>query len=409
MPKSLLNLVLNMETDMILGDKVPYRNTKFTTESYIDARKIRGAILSALYNQRYETSFQNNTKSYNNIDQKDFEEFISKISLISPATFRCPICESYNTLNKAYATFMECKICLGKYKYAKRQGKEREAPQYYNDFMHEWLTQIGFRKDKLDSSSELGVNSSAPFSECPRGDKGTLKQSSSGLCLDCKTILTGELSGLSQSSRTNVQISKEYRSSEEGKLFEYQVLEKGPDFQVKIIGEDDCLESISQLKRIFIGRGSSRGFGWVRVKDVEKVSLEKYQKDLQKDLQQQFEKYGAIILIAQTHIVDFRLNDESPLPQTVGYLKELPGNWQLKASLGSLELVSGWSYKTDLQKPRFYAGNPGSVYVYTTPTDTPNYGSLINFLCGSYNGEEDEQRKKTVLHNFNQFILWRTN
>jgi len=397
MTKSVIRITFTAETDIILGNRIPYRNRIYKSSTAITAQKIRGAIFTALYDQ------------IPNDDMNSlFLDVISGIDLVSPGQLQCSECYTFQTMNKAHSTIWECKICQGKNKYFERLGNHKEAPSYYKDYLHEWLI---YELQQIENNSS-GLSSKdyyrIPFSKCPNGHQGTLKSSSMPICLNCMKLLTSGLGGPKISSRTNIQISKSTRSTKEGALFEYETLEKGFTFQIDIVGEENSLDNISRLKRIFLGRGNSRGFGWIKVCNIEKKTLALHQKELLDTLEQQYEDHKTIVLIARTPIVDFFLDEKSNFPMTRTYLNELPEHWKLLTTLGSIQSISGWSYKSDLQKPRFYAGSPGSIYVYSNLDKGLDFHPLVDFLCGIHTNGAFKSEIHHNLKNFNQFNLWRS-
>ncbi|MHA1285073.1 MAG: RAMP superfamily CRISPR-associated protein [Promethearchaeota archaeon] len=217
--------------------------------------------------------------------------------------------------------------------------------------------------------------------------KTTMQPINSYFCRNCKIIFKKP----SKNSTISTSINRAKMSSLTGHLFHYNYIESGNIFESYIVlgKNDEIVNELQKINDIKLGRAKSRGFGKVLLK-IEELSLtEKVSKNI-KIIKDTLLKEKVLIIAAKTNIFslkfDISKNDLGFLSDptidlnmainrvnnilNLGLQNLNESDFQLINSLGSTELKSAWSFKTDQPKPHIFAATPGSLYKFNVKTES---------------------------------------
>lgn len=176
---------------------------------------------------------------------------------------------------------------------------------------------------------------------------------------------------------TSVAINKTIRAAEKGMLFNYEVLLPDQKFRTLVIDRSENRDFIEYLRSeglLFLGRGTSRGLGRVKVRIIKTWELEV----LAKGLEHQVEKW----LVESDGGIRVALYARSPITQMRGWgvsspLPKLDLSWigeevNLGLAIGTdnrVLAVGGRtkflsvSYPTGLPRPSFSCSDRGSIFI----------------------------------------------
>ncbi|MHA1228373.1 MAG: RAMP superfamily CRISPR-associated protein, partial [Candidatus Hodarchaeales archaeon] len=303
MQKMKISLLLRAETPIILGSKIPFQGINYSSQHFITASSIRGAVLTAF---KEKTCIVDNGKceKCDKISECEFQtNILPNIDLISPGNFQCPNCGGYNTLNKVYSTYNVCKTCKIEYK----KSQDSRAKNYSYEVTSQLLDILKGEKDERDL---LCGNKRNPHV------LASAKSESGYVCLDCKQIFKGP----ETKRMTNITIDSESRTAKEEHLFFYEVLPAGLKFSIEIILSHGTINYVENLKRVFLGRGSSRGFGWIRIESMSSVPISEILHDFVKILKDQRKNFDNIVLISKTPVTSIELDMDKQCFVSVPYV-----------------------------------------------------------------------------------------
>jgi hypothetical protein len=169
-----------------------------------------------------------------------------------------------------------------------------------------------------------------------------------------------------------VGISKRFKTSEVGMLYNYVCLTPGLRFQGYIVDlNDDRFQQLGYHEdgeyELAIGRGGSRGLSHATVKVVEERDFQRSFRDkVSKKLKEELKKGAFLFLKAKAPIYGLSmLNDEF---HARSYL-EIPPLIFKNEWITGVERISGFSLKTGYPKAAIKAAKPGSVYLYKPPEE----------------------------------------
>ncbi len=248
-----------------------------------------------------------------------------------------------------------------------KRCKRCESDKKYVNYVKEWL---------LEEEPYIRANCQTPG--CKR--KTTMELVGGNYCRSCYTMKKNPEIGLTTS--TSINYAK--NSSLTGYLFNYSYIQGGSVFESYLVFErnDPVLKELKNINYLRLGRAKSRGFGKVGI-DLQPLDIhEKIKKN--KNTLDEMRQLGSLVLAAKTHIFALeKLNEniisnlEIDLNSALHYfnikmnqnLSNLENRFQLKESLGDVELLGGWSYKAQQPKPHITAAVPGSLYKFNIDQD----------------------------------------
>lgn len=366
----IVRINLKTETDVSITKSLPVRNL-YHTEPLIPAQTLRGSLLTAIMRNVCNADYS--CSSCDHAKQCPFPtEVLPGFIQVAPGVPKCPYCDGTNIIGNAPKTYMRCKVCEGLS--GQKQIKQSEGILY--DRTTQWVA----GKAMLACEEE--------------GHQFFVEPAEGIVCLDCKKIINPPKVHV----RPNTAISSETGAAETGQLFFYEVLEEGTEFVTEVVTNESTKKYLDQTDRVFVGRGSSRGLGWIKL-ETEHINTSHSIKSVEETLRKTYETYRVAILFAKTEVLSVNIHEN--LLSAVPYLKHIAGNWSLNKSKGLTKTVGGWSLKTDLQKPLLVAAEPGSVFVYETKETYPDFTNLAHRIVTGI-GQDPYIR-----NGFNQFIVWR--
>ncbi len=354
----LFRLLLKTESPLLVG-KVRISHNIYETSDYIPSSTLKGA-LGTYFMDNYCVKEENSFGKCKQCDQKKeclfymfyYENFYS----ITPGIFTLGLkkdlsCNDHDIV-PSHPLMMVCKVC-----------KENEMFKVQNR-LKEWL--------KMDYFYT--------FCEKCKG-KTTMKPLSAYFCRKCLNIFSKP----PINSTISTSINRTKMSSLTAHLFHYNYIESGSIFESYIVLEknDNIFSELNKIGQIKLGRAKSRGFGKVSIK-IEELSLkEKVDKNIKliKDL---LLKEKIIFIAAKTNIFSLKFNSNTSnlgllsdptidLNKAINRINNILNlnleniekiNFQLINSLGSTELKSAWSVKTEQPKPHIVTAIPGSLYKF---------------------------------------------
>ncbi len=183
----------------------------------------------------------------------------------------------------------------------------------------------------------------------------------------------------------SVGINKRTRASERGMLYNYEAILPGAEFSTVIIDRTDrrrYIEFLRRERRIFIGRGISRGFGSVSVG----VRWEKDMDLLVRELKDEVKKWvvdGRIALYARSPATTVRGLRSSPIPEPeegwIAGVRIARGNGGFLAA-GFKGKFRSVSYITGLPRPSLSCSEEGTVFIAEVNSEEAvALGSLIGW------------------------------
>lgn len=248
-----------------------------------------------------------------------------------------------------------------------KQCKRCESDKKYVNYLKEWLIE-----------EEPYIRATCQNPVCKR--KTTMDLVGGNYCKSCNYMKKNPEIGLTTS--TSINYAK--NSSLTGYLFNYSYIQRGSIFESYLVFErnDPVLNNLNNINFLRLGRAKSRGFGKVRI-DLKPLDIHEKIKKNKKTLNE-MSQLNSLVLAAKTHIFALeKLNEniisnpEIDLNSALNYvntkmnlkLSNLENRFQLKESLGDVELLGGWSYKTQQPKPHITAAVPGSLYKFKINQD----------------------------------------
>jgi CRISPR/Cas system CSM-associated protein Csm3 (group 7 of RAMP superfamily) len=164
----------------------------------------------------------------------------------------------------------------------------------------------------------------------------------------------------------SVGINKHRASSEKGMLYEYDAIAVGQRFWSSAAIPDEL--NIENSKEFSIGRGVTRGFGRIRITDVEKLPLEERASQIGDIVM----KRKKVVFYTLSNTLSIRDGKYMPYPESIDLSEvgercgiKVDGRLLIKEVYGRTgTLVGGWDMLVNRARPVFeHAGNRGSVIV----------------------------------------------
>ena len=366
---NLFRLNMKSESPLLVGFTGPSHNI-YDTLKYIPSITLNGALGTAILEHFCEKKNEDfgKCRPCNLKDTCEFYKFFyQNILSITNGSFRNNLNEKHFCQNPdiipSHPLLLECKVC------SKDEKKEKKEIRIYNKLL-----------DWLDS---IYIKSLCPEPKCKR--KTTLEPIKKNYCRNdnCKLLLRNPEIGFT----TSPSINYAKKSSLKGYLYQYNYIQSESIFEGYLLFEKNnkILDFFKKLKNIRIGRGKSRGFGKVSLK-LEDLNLKEKIERNKKIIKEMIGK-ETLILSAKTHIFSLETGLETnSIEKGLGLISnhlidinqalhrandKLNLNisikndmFSLKNTLGSLEMISGWSYKSQQPKPHIKAAIPGSLYKF---------------------------------------------
>lgn len=362
---NLYRLEITLKSPLLVGYTAPSHNL-YDTLNYIPSVTLRGALGTAIIDNFCKKGEEfGKCDACELKDDCEFYKFIyQNVFSITNGIFRNNLGEKHKCQNSdivpSHPLLQICKVC------GKVEG-ENVSKKIYNNL-------------------PLWQNSKYVKSNCPNCErKTTMEPLKKNYCRneDCNIILGSPEMRIT----TSTSIDHAKRSSLKGYLFSYNYIQSEAIFESYLLFEknDQILEFLKTLKVLRIGRGKSRGFGRVSLK-IEALDLkEKIKRN--KQLIKEMISGNSLILSAKTNVfsleTDFKTNiglvsnpkidlkkalqrSNEELNLNLSNIKDI---FTLKNTLGSLEVISGWSFKTQQPKPHIKTAVPGSLYRFEINDD----------------------------------------
>ncbi len=366
---NLFRLKIKSESPLLVGYTTPSHNI-YDTLNYIPSITLNGALGTAIIEHFCEKKNEDFGKCQpcNLKDTCEFYKFFYKnILSITNGIFRNNLNEKHFCQNPdiipSHPLLQECKVC------SKDEKKDKKDIKIYNKLL-DWLDFIY-------------ITSFCPEPNCKK--KTTLEPIKKNYCRNdnCKILLRSPEIGFTISPSINYA----KKSSLKGYLYQYNYIQSESIFESSLLFEKNnkILDFLENLNTLRIGRGKSRGFGKGSL-SLEPLNLREKIERNKKIIKEMVEK-KSLILSAKTHIFSLESgletdNIEKGFGLVSNHLINLNqalrrandklnfnisienNNFSLKNTLGSLETISGWSYKSQQPKPHIKAAVPGSLYKF---------------------------------------------
>jgi CRISPR/Cas system CSM-associated protein Csm3 (group 7 of RAMP superfamily) len=299
---------------------------------FIPASTLRGAILSALFK--------------NGLMAREFLEGDEALSVI--ASYAYPITSSGEETYPCHPFIYRCKICEAHGKYAYKNYAAEVLP----------ILERGERPNYKHVCDEghAGLESlySEPISPIkynPLSGKATERR-------EYREILTH--------GAICVGINRERATSERGMLYEYEAIAAGRKFWATVTLPDKFVGVLDGLE-FNVGRGISRGFGRVRITNVESIDLQSVVNRIPTA-----STSGRVVLYALSPLLSCMGDKYSPYPKEVNLSEvakraslDAHGRVALESVYGKSDFhVGGWDMLSNMEKPVLdHATSPGAVVV----------------------------------------------
>ncbi len=362
-----MRLRVDILTEVAARSSLPIRN-RYMSSDYIDNTKMRGAILTAI---RRRICPYDSLHACNNCHDRASCEFIQKvIPGVVNVSAVLPICgcDSPIPIGRSPFTFFTCKICS-------------EVP-------HDGTRSMLIDQDPL------------AIRYCARHSEPFLRmQFKKPICLHCKKPLpTPDIK-----MRPGLEIDDTVGSAKRGQLYFTETLSyMSTQLMSDLIITDDAAsfvhDVIDEDELVQIGAGRGKGWGMIRMESIEsEKKIETLVDELVPIVEKMIEE-EYIIMFARTPIATISMDDNGL--SSVPHVKEVCG-LKLVRGYGRTTNVSGWSLKSNLQRPIITAADVGSAFVYKPNGNISNSRDIarLEFL-----GLGQEMMRNTQL---NQIVFWR--
>jgi len=308
------SLDIELESPLIITSK-QIGKTLYNEFEYIPGSTLRGAILGELKRSGHEIS----------------EEIENPSLIVQPAY---PLIDGF-LAEPSHPFIYECKLC-----------KEILVSDAIIEFYEK---------------GELNVNKLIKES-CSKGHRATLKSLGGRLIIYKGNKI--EKVSLENVALSSVGISKKIRTSEIGMLYDYIGIAPGYRFRSIITGKEEIINKIREIKKIYLGRGISRGFGRakIEIKDIDLKNKEKIKKSIISN---------KLIIKAYSPIFDIKI-EESGLYTVLDLNIQKLYKWNIingsNKAITGLTKVSGFSFYDNsiTPKPSFNAIKEGSIFFFET-------------------------------------------
>ncbi|GIU72560.1 MAG: hypothetical protein KatS3mg003_2039 [Candidatus Nitrosocaldaceae archaeon] len=309
----------NLKTPLLIS-KPTIGNVIRNEYSYLPGSVIRGAILKELWLDGYKDKIK--------------EEMVKPSIIFHPAF---PIFED-KIYKPAHALIYKCKIC--------KKNKYIEKDPY-----------------TINSIEDLEIERF-----CNNGHPYTLKSIggklfNESLLKECK---------LSYTILTSVGINRIVKGSEAGLLYSYIALEPNNSFEGLIV-VDDNRYNIDKINTVFLGKGSSRGFGEVELK-IKEVDYYKIREDKLNDIINK-SNTNKLVLKAITPLFNITYSENGLINDNNFDLDRfgLKYNFSLVSSTST---ISGFSIYSNIPKISLTGIKEGSL-LYAHKTASTNIDKLV--------------------------------
>ncbi|MCS7132728.1 MAG: hypothetical protein NZ918_03280 [Aigarchaeota archaeon] len=164
-----------------------------------------------------------------------------------------------------------------------------------------------------------------------------------------------------------VGISRERATAQRQLLYEYESVAAGHEFWFKMGVPEDVLDGIERGMRLYIGRGSSRGFGRARITEIREAPLD----DLIEKIHQTYRDNSIIALYSISNVISTLGNQYYPYPEEIDLdaLRRLgldvSGKLVVRRAYGRcVPLSLGWDIARNVRRPVLEQSlAPGSILV----------------------------------------------
>jgi len=368
-----LELQLTANSPVIISKNLPIGN-KYTSIQSIPVSTLKGAISTALRKALCSSPNINDCSKCDKnciFKNKIIDKFNVKpgVPIIDKKNDKLINHQNHEIFNETPKTIERCKKC-------------GELKDFTSDYLE---------IKKIDRRCTNKISETICKNE-------TFSKVSGPYCATCNKNIEVE-----KVLKTNIAIDRNLFSTIEGMLFYYEAVQQKTKFSSLLIGTGNELkEELMKLKRIYVGRGVSRGYGAVDI-TLKDIDLNKLISERVERIEDCINKSNELIFIAETPIASLIWKNKClhSIPK-IDQIKVNGTNLKLEKAIGSTTYVSGWALHTNTQKPRIYAASPGSVFVYSiNNTDQSFLKKLaIKELIGI--GEDF-----LIKNGFNQMAVWR--
>jgi len=337
----------------------PSSHNRYDTLSYIPAITLRGALATPIlekFCKNQENEFGKCQDCLHQDDCEFYKFFYKDIFSLTNGLFLSNVldkkCCEKTDIVPSHPLIQDCKVCGENSKHKAKSTKNK---------LKEW------QRNRYT------------LSDCTLCDrKTTMKPIEKNYCANCNRILGSPERG----TTTSTSINHIKGSSLTEYLFHYNYLQPGSIFQGYLLFKKNLkiLNFLKNLSYLRVGRGKSRGFGKVKLKLEEIEMQEKIERS--KQLIRSMMEENSIITVAKSHIfsLDIDLNQDLILisnpvidlnlalqninKQLNLNLSNINDLFSINRTLGKIDLISGWSLKTQQPKPHIKAAVPGSIYLF---------------------------------------------
>jgi len=226
-------------------------------------------------------------------------------------------------------------------------------------------------KNPYEALNELEKGKMPEFTACEKGHIFSMKTLGGSLLAKTKD----SSKNIDYTSVKSTGINRVLKGSEYAMLYEYVTLPPGAEFRGVISDLGDKMEKLklTDISKIRIGRGCTRGFGKVSVKVIEEENI----------LEKEFERIysilqktnGTIILKALSLTCSLKKGSKGILTQPI---PNIPFEWMKpievsflngNAAITSIEEFAGFSNISKLPTPRLSGAGAGSLFFYRIGKD----------------------------------------
>ena len=290
----------------------------------IQSSTLRGALTSSLYLNGH-------------IKKDDLKEFANKPNIVTSNAY--PVKDGLESY-PAHPFMYECKV-------------ERERVNYIGDVIKQLKEgrEIQFRIEC--SNNHIALNYVHPRPVLPKANPNAMFETIS---------LDTEL-------KVSIGVSKHRATTQEGMLYEYEVLIENQEFWTFLGISDELSEYIDKGLEIRIGRGVTRGYGLSKLTDVREINID----EISDKISNQIEEHA--LFYALTPLLDSKsITQYFPYPKSID-LNEMMAIYGFKFGDYGTILVEkvygktrnfscGWDMLRNIRKPSFGStASEGSIIV----------------------------------------------
>lgn len=363
---TILDIKLTLQSDIFLGQKISGNN--YQTTNYIPASTLKGALLTKIRSEICTTDPSTLCDRCSNKNTCEFIQIRKSKLLVRPGCLlHSDTCKSHQLLPINPLTITQCKNC-----------------------------------NVILDSTHIFIQDGQLTSICPNCKKFVpIKKPRKNYCLDCQQLIEPPTKSL----KTNVAIDSVTGTAIDGMLYFYEVIERGSTFSSQIMATDPKIKDyLTKIETIVLGRGRSRGLGSISIA-VKEIDFEKQLKLIRENIEKAYQKTEKISFITVTNLCSIEIADRLisyPYIKTISLDSE-SFTLNLLRSFGNCEMISGWAFNTDTQKPQILTATAGSVFCYE-PSSELNSSQLESLARLELFGVGEE----TLINNsLNQILFLR--